>query len=345
MDFPAYVPAAVRCDIESRIDGDQRNPHGWAKSLESAESALADAESKLETATQRGDAYLCDKLRIEKADALKHRDNMAAEIQCLQRLAHDARMQAAYTVLTAEFTEDRQWRDLIYAAWAARVDYSAFRERLRLAASLKSEIAETANKLAALLDRFGDTGDHGPGEFFSVNALLESTDNHESNDRNLYMWRGMRDYIFGNEPRRNAVVLAKDSTDSDGCFEIVNPRIRIVTADKPPVIDPVEEARNTLRYAWGTAPPVSALMRTLAATARAFTPAEDGMIGAAIQARQSNPATEYIRAFAHLLTTVHGFTLTAPIMRAMAVIATVVIGESATDITYDDVRKVVSRLG
>ena len=113
MDFPAYVPAAVRRDIESRIDGDQREPHGWARSLASAESALVDAESKLAVATQRGDAHLCDKLRMEKADALKHRDNIDAEVQCLKRLAHDARMQAVYALLTAEFTEDQQWCNLI----------------------------------------------------------------------------------------------------------------------------------------------------------------------------------------------------------------------------------------
>lgn len=339
MDFPAYVPAAARLAIESLIVGDRSARHGYAQSLASAEARLTVAEYELEAAIKCGDSDLCDQLRIAQAEALEHRDSMVFEVQCLQRLAHDARMQTAYAWLTAVFTDDRQWRAMIHAAWSARIDFSVFRENLKLAASLKSEIAESADKLAALLDRFGDTGDHGPGEFFSVQALLESTDNHESNDRNLYMWRGMRKYVFGNEPLQRAVNQEKDDVDFDGPI-----KIRIVPLDTPPVIDPVEETRNTLRYAWRTAPPVSAVIRTLAATARAFTPAESGMIGAAIQTRQSNPATEYLRAFAYSLTKDWGFTLTAPVMRAMSVIATVVIGEAKTDITYDDVRKVVLKL-
>lgn len=345
MDFPAYVPAAVRSDIESRIYGDQHNPHGWAQSLASAEFSLCDVDSKLQAAIQCGDTDYCDLMRSEKLAATKHRDAIASEIHCLQRLAHDARMHDAYATLTLEFTDDRQWCNLIYAAWAARVDYSKFREKLKRAEILKSEIALAADTLAKLINDFGDTGVYGPDEFFSVETLLENTDNHELNDHNLYMWRSMREHILGKDSKRRDVTAETDGNESDGTFEIVNPRRILVASGTPVVLDPVEQARATLLYAWGTAPYLPALITTLADAARAFTPAEGGMIGAAINTRQSNPATEYIRAFAHLLTDTHGFTLTAPMMKAMAVIATVVIGEDDTDITYDNVRKIVSKLG
>jgi hypothetical protein len=344
MDFPAYVPAAVRRDIESRIYGDQHNPHGWAHSLESAESALSDAEAKLQAAIRISDTNLCARLRSEKLEAKKHRDSIAGEIQCLQRLAHDARMRDAYATLTAEFTDDRQWCNLIYAAWAARVDYTKFREKLKKADSLRVEIADAADKLANLINQFCDTGVYGPWEFHSVETLLETTDNHELNDHDLYMWRAMRKYIFGTD-QCDMVTVVEDDSDSEGTFETANPQISFVVPDTHLGIDPVKQARSTLRYAWEKAPSMSALIRTLGASARAFAPAEGGMIGAAISTRQSNPATEYVRAFAYLLTDTHGFKLTAPIMRAMAVIATVVIGESNTDITYDNIRKTVANLG
>jgi len=40
----------------------------------------------------------------------------------------------------------------------------------------------------------------------------------------------------------------------------------------------------------------------------------------------------------------HGFDLTAEIMNAMAVTATVVLNDADTDVTYDDVRKAVASI-
>jgi len=120
--------------------------------------------------------------------------------------------------------------------------------------------------------------------------------------------------------------------------------IVIVPAGEKAEIDPVEEARNTLRYAWGTAPDFSALLDTVAKAARGFKPSESGMIGAAIESRQRSPKTEYLRAFGNLLTA-HSFALTTPIMRAMATVANVVINLPDVDVTYDDVRKALARLG
>ena len=342
MDFPAYVPAAVRAHITDLLDGDcsAHFERGWRAMLDDSERKVSDLERKIDYGVRVGrDDYL-DQFRLELAEERKHRDRLAGDVDCLHRLAHDARMQAAYTALTAEFTGDHQWVSFIRAAWAARMDFAPYRERLKLADELKGEIAKAADKLAALLDRFGCTGDHGPGEFFSVQALLESTDNHESNDRNLHMWRGMREYIFGNKPSRNVASVGKDSQDSDSPIEI-----RIVALDSPLVIDHAEETRNTLRYAWGTAPSVSALMRTLAGTARAFTPSESGMIGAAIASQKSVKKVEYLRALGNLLTDVHHFTLTTPIMRAMAVVANVAVNLPGVDATYDDVRKALAKLG
>jgi hypothetical protein len=279
---------------------------------------------------------------MDKAQALAHRDSLKAEVDCLRRLAHDERMRDAYALLTREFADDRQWRNFIYAAWAARVDFAGYRDRLRRAAELTGEIAQAAETLARLIRQFSATGINGPSEFYSIPELLRQTDNHEMQGHNLHMWRSMRQHVLGAPLRRDVQVVtsAEESGEPVPPIEIVR-----VPIGEIPEITPEEEARNMLRYAWGTAPEFSALLETVASAARAFKPSATGMIGAAVESRQRSPKTEYLRAFGNALTNVHGFALTRPIMRAMAVTANVVINLPDVDVTYDDVRKALARLG
>jgi len=69
------------------------------------------------------------------------------------------------------------------------------------------------------------------------------------------------------------------------------------------------------------------------------------MIGAAIASRQRSAKTEYLRALGNQLTDAHCFTLTMPIMQAMAIVANVAINLPDVDVTYDDVRKALVKLG
>lgn len=343
MKFPAYVPAAVRAHITTLIDGDSWEPTGWAKSLANAERQLAEIECAIETKTQCGEVEYLDSLRKQRAEAVKHRDMLAGDVDCLQRLAHDARMCDAFALLTREFTDDRQWRNFIYAAWAARVDFAKYHDRLKRAAELKAEIADAAEKLAKLIRQFADTGINGPSEFYSIPELLRQTDNHEMQGHNLHMWRSMRQHVPGDLPRRD-VPETKPSEESGEPPTIEIVRVFLAPGEKAE-IDPKEEARNMLRYAWGTAPDFSALLGTMANAARNFKPSESGMIGAAIESRQRSPKTECLRAFGSLLTDVHGFTLTKPMMQAMVIVANVVINLPDVDVTYDDVRKALAKLG
>jgi hypothetical protein len=250
-------------------------------------------------------------------------------------------MREAYALLTREFTDDRQWRGFIYAAWAARVDFAKYRDGSKRATELASEIAQAAETLAKLIRQFSDTGINGPSEFYSVPELLRQTDNHEMEGHNLHMWRSMRQYVLGDPPRRGVqVAMSAEEGEPMPPIEIV----RVPIGEKPE-ITPEEEARNMLRYAWGTAPNFPALLETLAARARAFKPSATGMISAAITSRQRNPKTEYLRAFGKALTDVLGFALTTPIVKAMALTATVVINLPDVDVTYDDVRKALAKLG
>jgi hypothetical protein len=343
MDFPAHVPAAVRAHITTLIEDDSLEPMGWQESLASAERQLAEIDGKIESCIRRReDNYLPD-LRKDRAEAVAHRDRLAGDVDCLQRLAYDARMRDAFALLTRAFTDDKQWRNFIYAAWAARVDFAKYRDRLKRAAELKGDIADAAEKLAKLIRQFSETGINGPGEFYSIPELLRQTDNQEMQGQNLAMWRSKRQHVLGELPRKD-IPEAKPAEEGGEPPTVEIVRVFLVPEEKAE-IDPKEEARNMLRYAWGTAPDFSELLDTVTKAGRAFKPSESGMIGAAIESRQKSPKTEYLRAFGNLLTNVHNFALTTPIMQAMAIVANVAINLPDVDVTYDDVRKALAKLG
>jgi len=340
MDFPAYVPAAVRAHITTLIEGDSWEPSGWNESLASAERQLAEIDAAIEARIRSGEVEDLDSLRKQRAEAVAHRESLAGDVECLRRLARDERMRDVFALLTREFDDDQQWRDFIYAAWAARVDFSKYRDRLKRATELKGRIADTAETLAKLIREFADTCINGPSEFYSIPELLRQTDNHGMQGHNLHMWRSMRGYVLG-EMRRQDIPEQKSAEDDSE--RLASIEIAFVPMGEKSEIEPREEARNTLRYAWGTAPDLSALLDTVVKTARNFKPSESGMIGAAIDSRQRSAKNEYLRAFGNLLTNIHRFTLTTPIMQAMGIVANVVINLPDVDVSYDDVRKARAR--
>lgn len=342
MDFPAYVPAAVRAHITTLIKGDSWVSQGWAASLATAEEELSRIDQDIETSLHRGEDDRLSSLRIEKADALAHRNGLASAVDCLYRLAHDSRMADAFAVLTREFIDDQQWRDFIHAAWAAQMNFKPYRERLTRAKELKGEIAGAAARLARLLRQFAETGINGPSEFFSIPELLRHTDHYEEQGRNLYMWRTIRHHVLGDLPDREIPEAKPDGADAKPPTpdEIV---IEFMAPGERVEIDPLVQARDTLRYAWGTAPDFPALLDTVADAAKNFQPSDYGMIGAALQSRQRSLKAEYLRAFGHLLTDAHGLALTTPIIQAMAITANVVINSPDVDVTYDDARKTLAK--
>lgn len=342
MDFPGHVPAAVRSHIEAILEGEEgRGIPGYLQLLENAEHKLDAVSESLERKAICGEFEYLDGLRLQRMEALEHRDSLLGDVRCLQRLVHDSRMREAFELLASAVKSDEQQRSFIHAAWGARIDFSKHRDRLKKAAALTSQIANSAEELAKLLSQFADTGVGGPSEFFSIAELLRQTDNHEMDNHNLHMWRSMRKHILGDRPEWD--VPALEPVDLKG----VDLHAMLQTIDAPgddiAKISEQEKVRNFLRYAWGTAPDFSALLRTMSNAAQSFKPRESGMIGAAIDSRQHNQKTEYLRAFWNLLANTYCFEPTNQVMQAMAIVASIVLDLPDVDVTYDDVRKTLSR--
>jgi hypothetical protein len=338
MEFPAYVPAAVRAQITTLVEGDTSGD-GWQQALDDAESQLAALEDAIQVRARRGDDGYLPGLRKQRAEAEERRDRLAGDVDCLQRLGHDPRMKDVFELLTRQFTDDKQWRNFIYAAWAGRREFSSYRDRVRRAKELGKEIASAAETLAGLLRKLSQTFPPMPSEFYSVRHLFRLTDNHEMQGYNLHMWHSMRQHVLGDLPRQES---SETQAGDDAEQRRPAPTVSASQQDEPDT-DLTHKANALLREAWGFAPDLSDLLTTLADAARAFEPIEFGMVGAAIRSRQKSKKTEYLRAFGNLLAEVHGFDLTTPIMKAMAIVASVVLSPSDVDVTYDDVRKALAR--
>ena len=235
-----------------------------------------------------------------------HRDMIAGHLRCFQRFAQDERMKLVYESLAEQFTNAQRWDSFIQAAWSVDNDYSRHREALKRAIEINSEIAQTAKKLANLLEQYPKTGLQGPGEFFHIPTLLEQSE-HTGTHGERSFWESMRQIILGDLPKE------ADAENND-----------MVAA---------------LRYAWEKAPPVIALIKAIANAANNFTPEYDSnLIKSAISSRKYSIKSEYLRAFLSTLAK-RDFEMTIPLLKIVAATAIIVLDSSEIDVSYDDVAK------
>lgn len=315
MDFPVYVPEAVRKQIAHYLDGEpERGIPGYVELRDRESKELSRIEGAMGVKIRRGEDEYLPSLRRQRAETAEQHAMLDRDVQRLQRLALDPRMRDAFAALELEQLGDAQLRGFIHAAWSACIDFSVFRARHRRAKELATKIAGAADELQSLIHQFSGLGLSGPQEFYSIPALLQGADNHDMQDHNLHMWRRMRRHVLGDPTAASSAEQSRDAQSAD-----------------------------FLRYAWGTAPDFSALLVPLSAAARAYGPEQSGFIGAGLNSRKSTPKTAYIRALAALLRDQYGLTLSARVKQAMAITATVVLNDPDDPVTTSDVSSAVSR--
>lgn len=313
--FESWVPAGARAHIQRTLEGDET---GWPGI----------------------NAYINEYRADDRAS--ENAVELEREAACLKRFARDVRMHDVYANLQKVLTDDEQYGYFLRAAWGANIDYDRYRNRVKEAKWLAPKIAEAALTLSKLLEQAGEVGGGMvPDEFYSLRYLLENTDNHELHAHNLSIWRAVRSTITGPKSTRSEPV--EQTKSAGGGF----PRIQFRSPElgEPVKIDPAEEQRNLIRYAWEKAPHLPAILRTVARAATEWEPRERGAVGAAISSRKQNQVAEYIRAFGKLLRDEYLFAFGPPLFAAMAGIATVVLEVAADqDLTADAVRLVLDRL-
>jgi hypothetical protein len=320
MDFPAYVPAAVRAHITNIVEGED----GLKAALTSAERNLSEIERALAATIRRGKAADPDALRLQKAEALALRDRLARDLGCLLRLAHDERMQQAFALLTPEISSDEDWVAFIRSAWSAQMNFAESRKRLRAASEQARRITKAAEALALALRKFEELRVEGPDELDSIRRLLWETD-HKSGHHNRECWTLQKPKVLG-------------GSGFAGTHHATSRMGRGVLSASISA-----HGEGTAAYFWSVAPDVADLVDTIAGAARSYTPKHGHAIGAATKSRKSNVKTEFLRSFGYFLTVEHNFELTTPIVKAAAIVANVALDLPEADVTYDDARKALTK--
>jgi hypothetical protein len=313
MIFREFVPSAVKDQLAFLMLGN-KGTRGYAAIYDEAKSKFYALDQALTLRIAAGERDGLDDCRADLHAAKLNLELAQAEVDCLNRFATRDEMKEAFDVLGAEFTTDAQWAAFIYAAWAARMDFSKFRDRLKRARDLCGQIKDAANHLATLLDEFDEISD-GPDEFKLIPTLLEKTEARELGRHNLHR-SALRPIGLGHT--KDAPFGLEDFDEGE------------------------ERSRKTLGVAWAAAPHLPALLRTVASVASDFTPTEHGVIGAALQTRQHSPRTAYIRAFGKILVDGGVVPLNLAVMSGMASVATVAINDEALTVTIHDVRQALA---
>jgi cell division protein FtsB len=337
LKFPHYLPNAVRDYVVEFMDG--ANGSGGfvtyrdekAKELEAIKQHISELEKS-------GDLVSAE-TREKYGDIKQEHDHLDSHIKCMERLALREQMQEAYAKLSTVLVDVLQWEHFLYAAWAARMDYAPYKKRLERTKKVSDDIAKTADNLAALLREITDSGMSYPNEFYHIRTLLERTDNTENLNDNS-MWQVQRPVVLGLHPRKGTAQTDHGSSDKPPVFSIILQH----PGDEQEPIDPREQMRNAVSHAWEKAPPFSALLETVAQAAREYEPQPTGKIAAAISSHKGTAHTQYLRAFADLLINTYHFEISAPILNAMAIMATVAFDDPDVDISYDDVRKAIAKM-
>jgi hypothetical protein len=122
--------------------------------------------------------------------------------------------------------------------------------------------------------------------------------------------------------------------------------IRFTNPNEPFSIDPQEELQNAIQYAWKFAPELSVLLKTVSKAAENYDPNkyETNTVQAALQKRESNPNTEFLRAFCFELREVKLLSVDPKIVNSIANISNVILNFPDLEITYDDVKKTIRKM-
>jgi hypothetical protein len=354
MDFPNFAPdGAWRFAERFLQDSPEPSSKGLETLLSATQAEIKDINEKIIPSLHENKAPEpeLNEWRWQKKEKIEYAKQLELGISVIHRLICDERMKDAYRDLSNAFSDDedrdRKIDKFLHAAYAALTDYSRYRERIKRAQELTGQIAEKAKELADLLRRIRECGHLLPLEFERADELLRRTDNTENPEypdgkpEEFYMWRGWRHTILGDRsPAEDGPQAGHDSAarNRESTEHVPQP------GEQPETDPAAEENRKTIRYVWRLAPPVAALLDTLADTAQRYKPAEFGSVRAAIASRKTNIKTTYLRAFAYKLSVDYEFELTRPILHAMATTADVVLSDEDISSTYDDVRKAVESI-
>lgn len=332
MKFPAYVPQPVRDYIFEYLKGDKN--HEWCGAeltLDKLKKQLLESERNFKAIKQNNpkDKKLIEVSQAENSKLRQSVDAYSTNIDFMNRIAFDERMQEAYALLTSMFHEENRFKAFFSCAWSAVADYQERREDIRKAKDLKKEVSKTARKLARLLYSFREFDISPPLEFMNISTLLDKAE-HKNYDEFSVEWENLKQY---------AICPFENYLNKKEYSELSNSKLS--DFEQKRILDEID---MKMYMAWSRAPNLREALNALAVAADDFEPSfSSESIIAGTASRKNNIKTDYIRAFAVLLTD-REFALTAELKRCIAIVSNVVINSPDIDVDYDAVRKVIKAM-
>lgn len=341
-----FVSTAARAYFEDLLNGTNDHPGGVLEMID----ALSESVHALPGSDPDLDPEKIDLMSIPYNPFYVDHDqndpdlNFRAPLIVWKRIEHNIKlltthpdMRDVYAILTKEFDNEEQWRGFFGSALKAHYSYFRHREAKSRAKELSSEIASTAASLATLLSKINNLElDNAPSEFFSAWHLLHDVDNEACPQDRLQKWMQLRNKILGEDffdpvpsvkppsflsnPGPLTELVMDDVVRAEKKFQELNAIL--------------DDSKTDLETAWRAAPTVPMLLKSLAASAANFEPAQIGMVGSVVNSRKTTAHTHYIRALAYLLSNTHHIPITGNIMEAISTTTNVIL--------YDE-KKVVSR--
>lgn len=319
MKFADFVPCVIKVFATEMMKGED----GWLADRQKLSKRLNRIESELALANKQGNKVAIDNLVREKSELSNELKFLDKDIACLRRLVEYPRMQSVYAALDSEFAGNSEkiskLRSFIHSAWSAYIDYEFYRDRMSGKEIKKrvKQVGDAAKKLALLLRGVEKDCEQLPEDFQLVRQLLWKTDNSDIDGRDLTSWRVMRHHILGSHGSGPSIAPSSDAIEPPFNLEL-EVHVGVLESDlsdfRSSSLDTtyvqtltessaaISDASPSLDYVWELAPPVYALLETLAHAAEEFEPQHpSGAIGGALLGRQKGKRSDYVRGFIHQL--------------------------------------------
>ena len=173
MEFPAYVPAAVRIHVERLLP--------VIETLVDRGRYLELVREYFREQNEKGDYYhrtfssFVDEHLATLIERRNKVDELISHKECLIRLCLDERMRQSYGLLSTQFNNDESWHKLVWAATTAAIDFWPHRMALANSSVLCRKIGEVSDYLGFLLDEIGGCNINIPA-FNTVSVLIKHED-------------------------------------------------------------------------------------------------------------------------------------------------------------------------
>jgi len=341
----SLLPPAALSYLEGLLHGESDQDVGFDNILKRCDRAINCAKKGIAN-PDFPEQYQKLLLRHVETGQLKNiRNELKQIVDRIELLQDVTSMQEAVSLVEEQFN-DQDWRDFLGSALGAYFDYSRHREKAEKAKDLAKKISSAATKLAKLIDDLKDLKiDNQPAELHRIEHLLARTENEEFLNSKFDEWKKVKSNLFGElEPGTSRLHQTGNRADLHPFFYIYQEELFRTFAAFQIEASDSEAYTGGSSSPWYAAPSIPSLLRNLAISASEYKPAYTGAVGAATLKQKPHPEFEFVRAWGHILANASNIPLSNKVIRAMTVVANILLHDKERFLTDGDVRYALNEI-